>query len=106
MLIFRQLVLHVTYFVVLGFQADASKSGPAPPKTPIEAFERLKINVTVQGLVEKYWKNDIQSVAHRQSGNKFFKSNKPAEAIKAYSEAIDLGRLNKLSKNTPARHTA
>jgi len=61
-----------------------------PPKNPLEAFARLKINVTVQQLVEKYWKNDIESVAHRQKGNKFFKGNRPAEAIKAYSKAIDL----------------
>ena len=63
-------------------------------KNPLEAFNKLKINVTVNRLVEKYWGDDIQSVECRKQGNKYFRQNKPKDAIKAYSKAIKLGKSN------------
>lgn len=74
-------------------------SAPEPnkPKNPLEAFDQMKINVTVNRLVDKYWGNDVKSVEYRKKGNDFFKKNRPTEAVKAYSEAIDLGKFTQCS---------
>jgi len=60
------------------------------PKTPVEALELLKVNVTVNRLCGKYWQDDIDAVQHRQNGNNFFRKGKCREAVGAYSKAIDL----------------
>ena len=52
----------------------------------------VRVNVLVNSLCKKFWKDELDSVDMRNDGNDFFKEGKLQEAISAYTTAIELSK--------------
>lgn len=52
-----------------------------------------KVNVVIQGIVTKYFKNEQEACRKRLLGNSLLKDGKRDEALQTYFEAIKLGRF-------------
>lgn len=52
----------------------------------------VKVNVILQEIIRKYFKNEFEASCRRLEGNALLKDGKRTQALEKYEEAVELGR--------------